>query len=67
MRITIDTELKRVIVPDTFFKQIDKMNEVLVANGAADKKIEYTTYIREQIDQAMKNAPIRKSDVKSMK
>ena len=23
MRITIDTELNRVIVPDTFFRQID--------------------------------------------
>lgn len=41
MRFTIDTELDRIIVPDTFFNQIDKMNAVLEANGAADKKIDY--------------------------
>ena len=33
MRFTIDTELDRIILPDTFFNQIDKMNAVLEANG----------------------------------
>lgn len=37
MRFTIDTELERIIVPDTFFNQIDKMNAILIANGAEDK------------------------------
>ena len=41
MRIILDTELERFIVPDTFFNQIDKMNAVLAENGAADKKIDY--------------------------
>ena len=29
MRIIIDTEKERIIVPDSFFNQIDKMNKVL--------------------------------------
>ena len=28
MRFTIDTEIDRIIVPDTFFNQIDKRNAV---------------------------------------
>ena len=67
MRITIDTEMERVIVPDTFFNQIDKMNAVLIANGAEDKKIDYVKFIEEAIAKAMKNAPVRKADVKSLK
>ena len=67
MRITIDTELERIIVPDTFFAQIDKMNAVLIANGAEDKKIDYVEYIKNVIEKAQKNAPVRKSDVKTLK
>ena len=67
MRFTIDTELKRIIVPDTFFNQIDKMNDVLVKNGAADKKIDYVKFINEAIAKAQQNSPVRKSDLKSIK
>ena len=67
MRFTIDTTLERIIVPDTFFNQIDKMNQVLVEHGAADKKIDYVQYINEAIAKAQKNAPVRKSDVKALK
>lgn len=67
MRIIIDTELERIIVPDTFFTQIDKMNAVLIANGAEDKKIDYVEYIKTVIEKAQKNAPVRKSDVKTLK
>ena len=67
MRITIDTEMERVIVPDTFFNQIDKMNAVLEANDAGDKKIDYVKYINDAIAKAQKNAPVRKADVKSLK
>ena len=41
MRFTIDTELERIIVPDTFFNQIDKMNAVLEPNGAGDDNAGY--------------------------
>ena len=67
MRFTIDTELERIIVPDTFFNQIDKMNAVLEENGAADKKIDYVKYINDAIARAQKNAPVRKADLKSIK
>ena len=67
MRFTIDTELERIIVPDTFFNQIDKMNAVLIANGAEDKKIDYVKYINDAIAKAQKHAPVRKADVKSLK
>ena len=67
MRFIIDTNLERVIVPDSFFNQIDKMNQVLVDNGAADKKIDYVQYIKDAMEKAIANAPVRKSDVKSLK
>ena len=67
MRFTIDTTLERIIVPDSFFNQIDKMNQVLAERGAADKEIDYVQYINEAIAKAQKNAPVRKSDVKTLK
>ena len=67
MRFTIDTELERIIVPDTFFNQIDKMNAVLEANGAGDKKIDYVKYINEAIAKAQKHSPVRKADLKTLK
>lgn len=63
MRIIIDTEKEQVIVPDSFYAQIDKMNEVLVKAGASEKKIEYTKYVEEAIEKALKNPYIRKSDL----
>ena len=67
MRFIVDTNLERVIVPDSFFNQIDKMNQVLVDNGAADKKIDYVQYIKDAMEKAIANAPVRKADVKSLK
>lgn len=68
MRVTIDTDLERIIVPDTFFNQIDKMNAVLVEHGGENaKKIDYVEYLNDAIAKAQKNAPVRKSDVKSLK
>ena len=67
MRFTIDTDLERIIVPDSFFNQIDKMNQVLEQNGAADKKIDYVQYINDEIAKAQANAPVRKDDLKTLK
>ena len=67
MRFIVDTNLERVIVPDSFFNQIDKMNQVLVDNGAADKKIDYVQYIKDAMEKAIANAPVRKADVKTLK
>lgn len=38
MRSTIDTEIDRIIVPDTFFNQIDERNAVLEEYGGKDGK-----------------------------
>lgn len=67
MRITIDTELNRVIVPDTFYKTIDAKNKVLVEHGAANKKIDYIQFVKDEFDKAMKNPLIRKADLKGLK
>ena len=67
MRIIIDTEKERVIVPDTFYKEIDKMNEILKKNGAGDKHIDYVVFVNEAIDKALANPFVRKSDVKNLK
>lgn len=63
MRIIIDTELQRIIVPDSFFNQIDKMNKVLAENGS-DKKVDYEQYIKDAFAKASENAPLRKDDLK---
>ena len=68
MRFIIDTDLERIIVPDSFFNQIDKMNQVLVKHGGENvKKIDCVEYIKEAIEKAEANAPVRKSDVKTLK
>ena len=64
MRIIIDTEKERIIVPDSFFNQIDKMNEVLRKHGENSKPIDYVQYIKDAYEKAIQNAPIRKSDLK---
>lgn len=67
MKFTIDTELERIIVPDSFFNQIDKMNKILKDNGAEEKKIDYVAFVNEAIEKAKLNALVRKSDLKTLK
>lgn len=67
MRITIDTTLNRVIVPDSFFNQIDKMNSMLKATDADAKTVDYTEYLKKVVSSALENAPVRKADVPNLK
>ena len=62
MRVIIDTEKEQIIVPDTFYKTIDKKNEVL-AKAGAEIKIDYEEYVKKAFENAMKNPWIRKSDL----
>jgi phosphopantetheine adenylyltransferase len=55
--------MEKIIVPDSFFNQIDKMNKVLAENGAEDKKIDYVQYVNDAIAKAQQSALIRKSDI----
>ena len=67
MRFTIDTELESSIVPETFFNQIDKVNDGPVVSETGGKKVDYVKYINDAIAKAQKNAPVRKADLKTLK
>ena len=61
MRITIDTDLQCVIVPNSYYEQIDKLNEVIEAAGG--NKLDYTQYIKDCFALAIENKIVRQSDV----
>ncbi len=61
MRIIIDTEKGRIILPKNFFPQLDKMNKIL-ADGGSDKKWTAQDYVREQFEKAMKETMLRQED-----
>lgn len=61
MKITIDTEKGRIILPKNFFTQLDKMNKIL-SDGGADKKQTAESYVREQFDKAIKETMLRPED-----
>lgn len=60
MKITIDTEKKAIVVPDTFYKQVDKMNEAIKMGGG--KEVDYTDFVKAQFEEAIANPMLRKSD-----
>ena len=61
MRITIDTELQAIIVPNSYYNQIDKLNDVILA--ASGNKLDYEQYIRDCFKLAMETKIVRQSDV----
>ena len=61
MRIIIDTEKERIILPKGFFPTIDRMNKIL-AEAGSDKVWDAPTYVREQFEKAMKNQMLRPED-----
>lgn len=63
MRIIIDTDKEQIIVPDTFYKTIDKKNDVLKQAGITDKRIEYVDYVKDCFEKAVANPWVRKSDL----
>ncbi len=68
MRFIIDTEMKRVIVPDNYYKKIDEMNVVLDKGGVAkDKQIDYVEFVKGAFKDAVENPLIRKSDISQYK
>lgn len=64
MRIILDVDNKQIIVPDTYYGQVDKMNKALEAAKVKDKKIDYTQYIADAWNEAIKKPLIRKADLK---
>ena len=61
MRITIDTEKGRIILPKSFFTQLDRINKVL-AEGGSDKKWTATEYVKDQFERAIKETMLRPED-----
>ena len=61
MRIIIDTEKGRIILPKNFFTHLDKMNKIL-ADGGVDKKWTAESYVKEQFEKAIKETMLRPED-----
>ncbi len=65
MRFIIDTELERIIVPDSYYNQIDKTNKLIEANGG--KKIDYVQFVKDSYAKAIEKPLIRKEDIARIK
>lgn len=61
MRIIIDTDKGRIILPKAFFSTLEKMKKIL-AEGGSDKKWTAEDYVREQFEKAMKETMLRAED-----
>lgn len=61
MRIVIDTAKGRIILPKTFFTELDKTNKIL-AEGGADKRWTPEDYVRDQFEKAIKETMLRPGD-----
>ena len=61
MRIILDTNKGRIILPKSFFTELDKMNKIL-ADGGSDKKWTAETYVKDQFEMAMKETMLRAED-----
>lgn len=61
MKIIIDTEMEKIIVPNTFFANIDKINKNIELGGGTP--IEYTEFVKTQFEKAIANPIVRKADL----
>lgn len=61
MRITIDTEKERIVLPKNFFTQLDKINKIL-EDGGSDKKYTAESYVKEQFEKVIQNTMLRPED-----
>lgn len=61
MRIIMDTNKGRIILPKSFFSELDKMNKIL-ADGGSDKKWTAEDYVKDQFDKMIKETMLRAED-----
>ena len=61
MRIIIDTEKERIVLPKNFFTQLDKINKILEDSGS-NKKYNAEAYVREQFEKVIGNTMLRPED-----
>ena len=65
MRIIIDTDLQAIIVPESYYMQVDKLNEVIEEAGG--KKLDYSEYIESCFNKAYHTQIVRQNDVAKMR
>lgn len=61
MRIIIDTDKERIVLPKNFFTQLDKINKILEDSGT-NKKYTAESYVQEQFEKVIKNTMLRPED-----
>lgn len=61
MRIVIDTDKERIVVPKNFFTHLDKINKILSEAGS-EKRWKPEEYIKEQFEKAMTKTVLRPDD-----
>lgn len=65
MRITIDTDLQVIIVPNSYYDYVDRLNEIITEAGGDE--LDYKSYIKTLFDKAYETKIIRADDVKKVK
>ncbi len=65
MRITIDTDMQAIIVPESYYSQVDKLNEIIIEAGG--NPLDYRVYIRTCFEKAYATQIIRQGDVSKVK
>ena len=61
MRIILDTNKRRIIVPKSFFTELDRMNKILEEAGS-EKQWTPEEYVKEQFGKAIKESILRPDD-----
>lgn len=65
MRITIDTDLQVIIVPNSYYDYVDRLNEIITEAGGDE--LDYKSYIKTLFEKAYETKIIRADDVKKVK
>lgn len=65
MRIIIDTEMQAIIVPDTFYQQVNKLNDIITEAGG--RKLEYNDYIRTCFEKAYNGKLMTASELTALR
>lgn len=61
MRIILDTNKGRIVVPKSFFTELGKMNDIL-KEGGSTKQWTPAEYVKEQFEKAIKKDILRPDD-----
>lgn len=61
MRIILDTNKGRIILPKNFFTELDKMNKTL-SDAGIDKKWTAEEYVKDQFGKMIKETMLRPED-----